>query len=772
MACAVKEVGGREASACDGVIVGCGQTKLGKLRRPLAHLVREAVTSALNDAGLHQESVKGLVSMPTVADLAEGAGLSLMPAHQMAMDLGLLTRPGGQDLICKTVDCGGASPVVALREACQLLKEENLGCVLVIGADAVGSMPTKEFLRRVGGSGGGGGSDQDRRRQKKNANDAVIPNKYNDFAKWHMQQFGTTRQELASVPAFMSMQALGNPGAFNSGKVLDPNAVLCSGNIADNTSLYECAKRADGAAAVVVCSVDFARERDLLGRSVPILGVGEASGALMPEANYIGVHSVPIQLAARRAFDKAGLEVDSIDWFGLYDCFPVAFISALEQVGLCKYGEGGKWVTDACKRLAGGKKVNVNTHGGLLGAGAPWEAPAMFTVIEAVNQILGRCGKERQIDDVRRALVQANGGTFSHEAVAILGSPSHLIAAASPGLDLQPKGGVDEPFPTSLTSLLGIKFPIMCAGMGGVARSRLAAAVSEAGGMGCIGAASLSADRIKEEIDQVKRLTRKPFAVNLLALDEGLDEKARAIATSGAKAFVTGLGVAKGAVDYMHTNGVLVGVVCGQVKHALDAVRAGCDFIIAQGTEAGGHTGNIALFPLLHQIRSAVPLRVPVVAAGGIHDGSSFVAALALGAAGVWMGTRFLSSYEANTVKGYKELLLPATSQDTTITRYYTGKPCRVLKNTQTREFEEAGAVSSGFPTQFLKSKSDGNNHLLDGSPDTEGVKLDRDFMPAGQVIGSINHVLPARLIVEAVIKEARQVMQSLNSHQTINSKL
>ena len=87
MACAVKEVGGREASACDGVIVGCGQTKLGKLRRPLAHLVREAVTSALNDAGLHQESVKGLVSMPTVADLAEGAGLSLMPAHQMAMDL-------------------------------------------------------------------------------------------------------------------------------------------------------------------------------------------------------------------------------------------------------------------------------------------------------------------------------------------------------------------------------------------------------------------------------------------------------------------------------------------------------------------------------------------------------------------------------------------------------------------------------------------------------------------------------------------------------------
>jgi enoyl-[acyl-carrier protein] reductase II len=689
--------------------------------------------------------------------------MNLMPAHQMAMDLGLLTRPGGQDLICKSVDCGGASPVVALKEACQLLKEENLGCVAVIGADAVGSMKTAEFLRRVGGA---------------NPKDPMIPRKYDDFADWHMRTFGTTRQQLASVPTFMSMQALRNPGAFSSGKSISESDVLNSGRIGANTNLYECAKRADGAAVIIVCSAAFARERDMLHRSVPVLGIGEASGALMPPAEYIGVHSLPIHLASRRALEKAGLSAKDMDWFGLYDCFPVAFISALEQVGLCRYGEGGKWVLDAVKRVKTGKKVNVNTHGGLLGAGAPWEAPAMFTLVEAVHQILGRCGPQRQINGVRRALVQANGGTFSHEAVAILGSPQ-----STPRFPMGGKGststnksnGGPDCFPTSLTSMLGMKYPIMCAGMTGVARARLTAEVSEAGGMGCIGAAFLSVDQMREEIEEVKRLTKKPFAVNVIAVEEhfSLDEKAKIIATSGAAAFVTGLGVAKSAVKYMHDNGVLVGVVCGQVKHAQAAVRAGCDFIIAQGTEAGGHTGNIALFTLLPQVRAAVPSHIPVLAAGGVHDGQSFVAALSLGAAGVWMGSRFLGSFEANTIKGYKELLLPATSQDTTISRYYTGKPCRVLKNNQTREFEESGEAPLQFPEQYNKSKAEGNNHLFDGKPETGGVKLDRDFMPAGQVVGSIDQILPARLIVQSIIREARQVISNLQKIENkVTSKL
>ncbi|QDZ20056.1 nitronate monooxygenase [Chloropicon primus] len=739
----------------DGVICGRGTTKLGKLKRPLNDLVREAFHLALEDAKLPAEAVKGVVSMPAVADLG---GLSLMPAHQMAMDLGLLTRPGGQEMICKTVDCGGASPVVALREACQLLREENLGCVAVIGADAVASMPTKEFLKRVSGSKQGNGG-------------AVIPEKYGEFATWHVQTFGTKRDELASVAEFMSLQAAKHPNSFSKGgRCLSASEVMSSPRVAQNTNLFECAKRADGAAVVLVCSNEFVAQRGLLHMSVPILGIGEASGALMPEGEYIGSHAIPIHLAARRAMRKANVRsIDQLGWFGLYDCFPVAFISSLEQVGLCPHGAGGAWVKQAVKRVKEGKKVNVNTHGGLLGAGAPWEAPAMFTIVEAYDQLLGRCGKDRQIDGVTRALVQGNGGTFSHEAVAILGWPTE-VSKGAPRFPPAASRGANFPT-TSLSSLLGVRYPIMSAGMGGVARARLAAEVSEAGGLGCLGAASLSVKEIRAEVQEIKRMTSKPFAINLLASDDNMGEKAREIAGSGAKAFVTGLGVAKDAVDYMHKNGVLVGVVCGQVKHALSAVRAGCDFVIAQGTEGGGHTGNIALFALLPQIRAAVPPHIPVVAAGGVHDGKTFVAALSLGAAGVWMGTRFLLTFEANTVRGYKECLLPASSHDTTVTRYYTGKPCRVLKNKQTEKFSASGDTPAKFPEQFLKSKAEGNNHLLDGNHATTGVKLDSEFMPAGQVVGSIKQILPARLVIESIVEEAREVVEGLQG-RALSSKL
>jgi len=723
------------------VIAGCGQTRLGKLGETAGTLVKEALDEALADAGLQRESLRGLISMPALGSNASNA-MDFMPAHKIATDLGLLTRPGGQDFICRTVDCGGASPVVALREACTLLREEKLGCVAVVGGDVVGSMQTNDFLSRLGN----------------NSGSPAIPSKYDDFARWHMDTFGTTREELASVPVFMSMQAAKNPDAMSKGQVT-LTGVLNSGKIASATNLYECAKRADGAAALIVTSRGFAEDRGMLHHCVPILGVGEASAAYMPDKSQIGVHSLPISLAAHRALEKSKTSLDQIDWFGLYDCFPVAFVSALEQVGLCGYGEGGKWVKGACEALSRGEKVGVNTHGGLLGAGAPWEVPAMFTLIEAVRQILGKCEPARQIPQVSRALVQANGGTFSHQAVAILGPPQYGKLPA----DLS-CGDSPEPFPTSLTKLLGVKYPVMGAGMAGVARARLVAAVSEAGGMGCIGAGLFPKEEMMDEIEQVKRLTSKPFAVNILAVEDKIEEKIQAIATSGVRAMITGLGVARSAVDLMHAHGVLVGVVCGQVKHAMAAVDAGCDFVIAQGTEAGGHTGNVALMPLLTQVRQAVPTSVPVVAAGGVYNGKTFTATLSLGAAGVWIGTRFLLSYEANTVKGYKEKVLVAKGKDnaTTITRYYTGKPCRVLINDQTREFDKAAKKADAFPKQYLKSKAEGTNHLFDGKPETKGVDTNREFMPAGQVIRSIDHVLPAKMIIHSIISEARDCISQL----------
>jgi len=137
--------------------------------------------------------------------------------------------------------------------------------------------------------------------------------------------------------------------------------------------------------------------------------------------------------------------------------------------------------------------------------------------------------------------------------------------------------------------------------------------------------------------------------------------------------FVAGLGVPRDVIKVLHEGNVLVASMCGKVRHAIAAVEAGCDFVIAQGTEAGGHTGTVATMPLVPQIVDAVGARVPVVAAGGIFDGRGLAAALTLGADGVWLGTRFIASPEARTVPGYKDALLRAHEDDTVISRGFTG---------------------------------------------------------------------------------------------------
>lgn len=394
------------------VVVGCSQTRLGKLKKPLSALVAEAVEAALRDAGIDAGRLDGIVAMPALAT-DKSRPLRLMEAHQIATDLGLLTRAGGQDMVCKTIDCGGASPVAALREACSLIDEGTCACVAVVGADAVASMTTTDFLERVSGN--------------RNGSRPIIPEKYDDFAQWHAQTHGTTREDLARVPVFMSAQASCNANAMAYGKkVLDVGDVLRAPRVAPSTTLLECARRADGAAVLIVAD----GRQMASARGVPILGTGEASGPMNPDQSYVGAHCLrPIGVAAQRALERSGaLRADEIDWFGLYDCFPVAFLSALEHVGLAPMGKGGAWVRDALKRLERGEKINVNTHGGLLGAGAPWEAPAMFAIVEAVMQLRGEAGP-RQVGRVRTALVQANGGTFSHEAVVVLGRKEHAQKA-------------------------------------------------------------------------------------------------------------------------------------------------------------------------------------------------------------------------------------------------------------------------------------------------------------------------------------------------------
>jgi enoyl-[acyl-carrier protein] reductase II len=312
---------------------------------------------------------------------------------------------------------------------------------------------------------------------------------------------------------------------------------------------------------------------------------------------------------------------------------------------------------------------------------------------------------------------------------------------------------------TRLTELLKIDHPVMLAGMGGVSYHQVVAAVSEAGGFGCLGASTMGHEEMVGEIEKVRGLTDKPFGVDLLtAAPQDLQAKVQDIIDGGASVFVAGLGIPAEVVAQCHEQDVIVINMCGKVSHAVRAVEAGCDVVVAQGTEAGGHTGQVATMALVPQVVDAVGAQVPVVAAGGLFDGRGLAAALSLGADGIWAGTRFIATPEARAVAGYKDRLLASAEDATTITRAYTGKTCRVIRNTYTDEFAASGGTPEPFPGQVLKSMGDGANHL--GCDDQEpGVDPDREFMPAGQGMGAIDDLVPAGELVRQFVAEAEAVL-------------
>jgi len=316
---------------------------------------------------------------------------------------------------------------------------------------------------------------------------------------------------------------------------------------------------------------------------------------------------------------------------------------------------------------------------------------------------------------------------------------------------------------TRLTEALQIDHPVMLAGMGGVSYNELVAAVSAAGGFGCMGASTMRHDEMIDEIAQVRRATDKPFGVDLLTASPGdMESKVRSIIDGGAQVFVAGLGVPRDVVDLCHRNNVLVMNMCGKVRHAIAAVEAGCDIVVAQGTEAGGHTGQVATFALVPQIVDAVGDRVPVVAAGGIVDGRGLAAALALGADGIWVGTRFIATPEARTTPGYKDALLGLQDDGTVITRGYTGKTCRVVRNDYTQYWDEHPDELQPFPAQFLRSTEDGANHL--GADLATEVDPQREFWPAGQGAGAIDELVPAADLVVRFVDEAEAVLARITT--------
>lgn len=314
---------------------------------------------------------------------------------------------------------------------------------------------------------------------------------------------------------------------------------------------------------------------------------------------------------------------------------------------------------------------------------------------------------------------------------------------------------------TRLTDLLDIEHPVMLAGMGGVSYHQLVAAVSEAGGFGCIGASTMSDDQLVDEMTKVRELTKKPFGVDLLtAMPQGMEQKIETIIAAGASVFVAGLGVPRDVVDQCHRAGLLVVNMCGKVKHATAAVAAGCDVVVAQGTEAGGHTGQVATFPLVPQIADAVGDKVPVVAAGGISDGRHLAAALALGADGIWVGTRFIATPEARSVPGYKEALIATAEDGTIVTRAYTGKTLRAVRNSYNSYFEKHPEELQPFPNQMMRSMGDHAMHL--GGGDDTPVDPDKECYPAGQGTGAITELVSAGELVRRFVAEAEETLDRL----------
>ena len=314
---------------------------------------------------------------------------------------------------------------------------------------------------------------------------------------------------------------------------------------------------------------------------------------------------------------------------------------------------------------------------------------------------------------------------------------------------------------TPLCEKLGIERPIFLAGMGGVAYARVCAAVSEAGGFGTLGMATEGPEGIREEMRAVRALTNKPFGVDLLAaLPEQMLAAIDVIIDEGASAFIAGLGVPGPIIEKCHDAGVLVMSMCGKVPHATAAEAAGCDVVVAQGGEAGGHTGRIAGMALIPQIVDAV--EIPVLGAGAISDGRGLAAALAFGAQGVWVGTRFIATAEARAHQTYKKRITEVNSADTEITRSYSGKPMRVIRNAWVDDWSRREDELLRFPDQMALS---GRAGVL---PFTQGTEShfdpDQACMPCGQGAGGIDDIPTCATLMDRMMDEAQETIERLSS--------
>lgn len=306
---------------------------------------------------------------------------------------------------------------------------------------------------------------------------------------------------------------------------------------------------------------------------------------------------------------------------------------------------------------------------------------------------------------------------------------------------------------TALCDLLGIKYPILQGGMAWVATAELAAAVSNAGGLGIIGAGSMPGEILRKEIRKCKRLTPKPFGVNIYYLSPSIKEIIDVVVDEKVPVVTTGAGNPGKDLPRFKQQGIKVIPVVSAVALARRLERSGADAIIAEGMECGGHIGEITTMALLPQVVSAV--NIPVIAAGGIADGRGLAAALALGAQGIQMGTRFVASTECTVHPKYKEAIVKAKDRSTAVTGASFGHPVRVLNNKLAREFkimEKQGASQEEmerFGTGRLRAA------VQDGD-------IEYGSLMCGQVAGLIQEILPVEEIMTQIVAEADNILYKL----------
>lgn len=248
---------------------------------------------------------------------------------------------------------------------------------------------------------------------------------------------------------------------------------------------------------------------------------------------------------------------------------------------------------------------------------------------------------------------------------------------------------------TDVTKLLEIEYPILQGGMAWVAEHHLAAAVSEAGGLGLIGAASAPGEWVREQIRKVKERTEKPFGVNIMLMSPYADEVAKVVAEEGVRVVTTGAGNPEKYMKLWKDAGIKVIPVVASVALAKRMERCGADAVVAEGSEAGGHIGENTTMVLVPQIADAVS--IPVIAAGGIADGRGVVASLMLGASAVQVGTHFVVTKESVVHENYKKCIIKAKDIDSKVTGRSTGHPIRVLRNQMTKEYLQLEKEGASF---------------------------------------------------------------------------